>query len=236
MKPLIGINCDFELNDKGKERSFLYAAYYDAVARAGAVPVLIPALEDPADLDLVLERLDGVLLSGGDDFDPCHYGAKPHPSVKPLHCRRQSFDLTLGRRLAEHDLPVLGVCCGAQLMAIVAGGTLYEDVPSQVPDAIPHRVDGGGPLDHPVRVAPGTRLGGILEGEVLANSAHHQSVRCPGRLSVSAVSPDGLIEALEDPGRRFYVGVQWHPERIAERPAGGALIAAFVEAARQKRP
>lgn len=229
--PVVGITCDYGVNDRGKERSFVYSSYYDALVAAGAVPVLLPALTAAGDVDRLLDRLDGVLLTGGDDYTPDTYGGPEHPAVAPVHPRRQGFDLLLGAALLERDLPVLGVCCGLQLMAIVGGGTIYEDVPSQVPDAIAHRGEGGRLVDHEVATEPGTRLAGLLGPTGTTNSKHHQSVRDPGPWRVAARSSDGLIEALEGVGDRFWLGVQWHPELIPDRPAGGGVLAAFVEAA-----
>lgn len=235
MKPWIAINCDYGLNERGRERYVLNASYADAVRAAGGIPVLLPVLDDADDLENFLSRVDGILLTGGADFDPSHYGGLPHPAVNPLHPRRQHFDLALARALEPRPTPVLGVCCGFQLLAIVAGGTLFEDIATQVPDSIPHKGDGGRDIDHPVRTTRGSRLARIVGEEALANSHHHQAVRDPGRLEVTATAPDGVIEGLEDRGRRFRVAVQWHPERILERPAGGGLLAALVDAARQAR-
>jgi putative glutamine amidotransferase len=235
MKPWIAINCDYGVTEMGRERYLLNASYADAVLAAGGIPVLLPILEDAADLESFLSRVDGVLLTGGADFDPCHYGGLPHPAVNPLHRRRQNFDLALARALEPRPTPALGVCCGFQLLAIVAGGTLFEDIPTQVFDSIPHKGDGGRDVDHPVRTTRGSLLARILGEEALANSHHHQAVRDPGRLAVTATAPDGVLEGLEDPRRPFRVAVQWHPERILDRPAGGRLLSALVDAAREGR-
>lgn len=230
MKPLIGITCDHGERN-GKECSFLYAFYSDAVAAAGGIPVLVPSLTDPGDLPALLSRVDGILLSGGLDFDPAHYGGAPHSAVRPLHPRRQRSDLVLARLLLDRDFPALGVCCGMQALAIAAGGTLYEDLPTQYPGATLHQGEPGTLVDHPARQAPGSRLASILGAETIVNSSHHQGVKTPGRLTVTSRSPDGLVEGLEHPGGCFLVAVQWHPERILDRPAGGELLRSFVRAA-----
>lgn len=230
MKPLIGITCDHGERN-GKECSLLYAVYSDAVAAAGGLPVLVPSLAGPGDLPALLARLDGVLLSGGDDFDPAHYGGAPHPAVRPLHPRRQRWDLALARLLLESDVPVLGICCGMQALAIAAGGTLHEDLPTQFAGRVPHQGEPGILVDHPARQVPGSRLASILGAEAMVNSSHHQGVKDPGRLAATSTSPDGLVEGVELAGRRFLVAVQWHPERILDRPAGGELLRAFVRAA-----
>jgi putative glutamine amidotransferase len=202
--------------------------YTEAVEKAGGRAILIPLIEDPDELAAFIEQLDGVLLPGGADIPPEMYGQEPHPSVRLLD-RTRAEHLTVVTRLAiERDMPVLGICLGAQVLNVALGGTLVQDIPTQVPDALVHR---GEDAHHPVSVVDGSRLAKIVGAELTVNSSHHQAV---GRLGIGLVvtarAPDGVVEAIELPPARFVVGVQWHPERMLDRPEQRALFDAFVTA------
>jgi putative glutamine amidotransferase len=184
-------------------------AYVRAVETAGAHAVLIPpGVESAADL---LDRLDGLLLAGGSDVDPGRYGADVAPETAGLRPERDDSELALAAGAAERDLPTLGVCRGMQVMVVAAGGTLQQHLPHLVGHER-HRPAPGTYGEHSVALAPGSRLQGILGDVVEVSSSHHQGVADAGRLVVSGHADDGVVEGVEDPTRRFALGVLWHPE------------------------
>jgi putative glutamine amidotransferase len=214
------------------------ADYAKSIERAGAEPVELSNDEDPA---AVLERVDGVLLTGGLDVDPALYGEAPHPTTAAAP-ERDRFEVPLAEAAVERDVPVLAICRGVQVLNVAAGGTLVQDIPTAVRSDLAHSIDV--PKDriaHDVRVTAGTRLAGTLgPGTPLdtcsVNSRHHQSVgRVAPRFVVSAVSPDGVIEAIERPDAKFCVGVQWHPENFWRTGEFAGLFDALVEAARARK-
>lgn len=232
MKPLIGITACTLLE---AERDWIFNPhdYTRAVQRAGGIPVLLPFVTTEAEAAEVLDRLDGLLLSGGDDLDPLLYGELPHPKQGNISPERDLAELAYARVALARDMATLGVCRGHQVLAVAFGGALWQDIPSQVPEAIKHRQEGPKWYPtHPVAIAQGTRLHALLGSERLVNSRHHQAVkRAPEGWVVSALSPDGIIEAMEHPGRRFALSVQWHPENFQGRPYNfDALFSAFVVA------
>jgi gamma-glutamyl-gamma-aminobutyrate hydrolase PuuD len=229
--PTIGLTCSRDLiryGDWTEEAVFVPQTYVGAVARAGGRPLpLVPLAadaEDPADL---LERLDGVIVTGGaGDVDPARYGAERHPQTAPDDPLRDPFELALVRGAAERDLPCLGICRGMQLINVAYGGVLEQ----HLPDALghdEHRGSAGVFADHEVRAAPGSLAARAAGSERLAvRSFHHQGVaRVGAGLTASAwAEGDGSVEAVEDERRRFLLGVLWHPEEDeADR-----LIGAFV--------
>jgi len=228
-KPLIGIGSDVLQKQGERDRAFVYTTYVDSLRRAGAIPLLIPPQpENAAD---VVDDLDGVLLAGGDDFDPSVYGEPRHPSVEPMDPRRQENELNLARLARQRGIPTLGICLGVQVMNVAAGGSLIQDIDSD----IDHASEPSDRHRHEVAVDDGTRLARILGERTLnVNSSHHQAIKDVGDgLRVTAHAPDGIIEGLEDPRHPFYVGVQWHPEDMSGERSASALFAAFVEAARK---
>jgi putative glutamine amidotransferase len=210
--------------------------YVRAVEKAGALPMVLA----PGPLDHVpdlLARLDGLLLSGGSDLDPAHYGEAPHDTVEDVSPERDAFELTLSREALARDIPLLAICRGHQVLNVATGGTLVQDIPSQVPGALDHDParERWEPA-HDVRILPGTRLREILGTDrVAVNSIHHQSIKTAGHgLVVSACAVgDDVIEAVEAPGRRFVIGVQWHPEAFWDQQRDfQPLFAALVHASR----
>ena len=212
------------------------STYIQAVIRAGGLPLLIPHLEDTDLLHAVYERLDGLLLPGGEDIDPSHYGEAIHERCGSISRERDTTELTLARWAALEGKPLLGICRGIQVLNVALGGSLYQDIGSQCPAAARHDWYPGfsrSLLPHKATLVDGTHLARILDASALGvNSLHHQSIKdvAPG-LVVTAVAPDGIVEAVEVPGHRFALGVQWHPEELAETDAGSQrLFEAFVRA------
>jgi putative glutamine amidotransferase len=232
-KPLIGIGSDINVTPGVRDRAYTYTTYVDALRRAGAIPVLIPPQPENA-RDLV-EELDGIVLAGGDDCDPAVYGEEKHPTVEPMDVRRQEGDLTLARVAREHGIPTLGICLGVQVMNVAAGGTLVQDINTQLQTEIEHASEPEDRARHDVLIEKNTRLASILgANEINVNSSHHQAIKSIGDgLRVTAHAPDGIVEGLEDPRHPFYVGVQWHPEDMPAADSASKIFRAFVEAARQ---
>jgi putative glutamine amidotransferase len=204
--------------------------YVAAVQRAGGMAIVLPPDEAAvADPDLLLDRVDALLLAGGADIDPAGYGAEPHPATLGTWPERDRFELALTRRALERDMPVLGICRGMQLLNVALGGTLDQHLPESIENDV-HRTVAGTFGDHRVRLQPGTLACRAAGGEgVAVRSHHHQGVERLGEgLEVTGWSvDDDLPEAIELPGKRFALGVIWHPE---EDEASG-VIAALVEAA-----
>jgi putative glutamine amidotransferase len=239
-RPVIGLSCDlgYTVERPGRPslpRYEVKRSYADAVLTAGGLPVLLPYDAAPSAAAELLGFCDGLVVTGGTfDVPPEFYGQPPHPRLGPLLPERASFERRLLEEALGRSLPVLGVCGGMQLLAVVAGGELWQDIPAQLPEASPHEQ----PHDprtpgHRVHVEAGTRLRAAVDAEeIWVNSTHHQSVRSAGRARVSARSPDGLVEAIELP-ESFALGVQWHPELLAE-PAHRAIFSALVAACRAR--
>jgi putative glutamine amidotransferase len=232
MRPWIAIVG--ELVEAERSETRLSQRYADAVERAGGQPFLVlyasagPMAERVAE---ILERADGLLFSGGDDFDTERLGLGPtHPAATPVPARKQDFDLALARRALATGLPTLGICYGMQLLALAEGGRLHQHLPEDRPAAQPH----AGGVRHEVRLLAHTRLratAGVPACEVV--SRHHQAVAAVGpEWRVAGVDGEDLIEGIERDGHPFALGVQWHPE-LASDPAQQRLFGALVEAARQ---
>jgi putative glutamine amidotransferase len=229
--PLIGIEVDLAATDAGRRYAKCYEAYFDAVSAAGGAPVLLPPAPDAA-LARTLEAVQGIVVPGGDDIAAEEWGEAQRacPRFVAVDGRRLDHGKRLLRLAIDRGVPVLGVCYGAQLLNLVAGGTMVQDIADEQPGAMDHRAG-----THEVEVVPGSLLARLVGGSsVTINSRHHQANREAGRgLVVSARAPDGIVEAVEsaDPAR-FLLGVQWHPEELG--PAGAALFAGLLEAARRR--
>lgn len=232
-KPVIGIGADIDVTPGKRDKAFAYTTYIDALRKAGAIPVVIPP--QPENTEDVIAGLDGIVLAGGFDCDPALYGEECHPSVEPMESRRQEGDLSLARVTREKGIPTLGICLGLQMMNVAAGGSLVQDIDSQITTDIRHASPPENRVRHDVRIEQGTKLASILRDELLnVNSSHHQAIRDVGEgFRITAHAPDGIVEGLEDPQHPFYVGVQWHPEDMPGESAASKLFGAFVEAARR---
>lgn len=233
-RPAIGITIGYD--EDRPDRHLLREDYVKSVVTAGGLPyVLAPVFQ--RDVPALLDRLDALVLTGGSDVDPVLYGAKPHPKLGPVFRERDDFEIGLCREAIARDLPTLAICRGHQVLNIATGGTLIQDLPSE---------GSGGSVDHDpdterasrvhiVRILEGSRLHRLLgRDSVAVNSFHHQAVQNLGRgLVASAWARDGVIESVEDPSRRFLLGVQWHPESFWREAEGFApLFRGLMEAAR----
>lgn len=230
-KPIIGIGADIRrIEGEKREGVFAFIKYVEAVRLAGGIPVIIPP--QPGNIPELLDNLDGVILAGGPDCDPLIYATGRHEKVVLMDTRRQENDLALAKSAREADIPTLGICLGAQIINVAAGGTLVQHIESD----ITHATSPDNRGRHDVTIERGTRLHEILGGiSWNVNSSHHQSVETPGDgLRVTSYAPDGIVEGVEDPQRTFYVGVQWHPEDMTPEESSKRLFGAFVEAARKR--
>ncbi|NLU48812.1 MAG: gamma-glutamyl-gamma-aminobutyrate hydrolase family protein [Syntrophomonadaceae bacterium] len=224
----IGITCSY---DQAGNYFYLRSAYVERLVRAGATPlILVPASHEPVIFDYV-ESCDGFLLAGGGDVDPVFWGKEPEPGLGEIDPARDQFELKLMQYILSQDIPTLGICRGAQVINVAAGGSLFQDLRGGVchmqkaPRAHPF---------HDIVVKRGTKLYEIMGAEVVrVNTFHHQAVAEPGRnLAVSAVARDGVIEAIESTKHRYLLGIQWHPEYMTNL-ASDRLFASLVEAARR---
>lgn len=233
MKPLIGITADLYLGKKARNPKVLVdSGYCDGVHEAGGTPIVLPPYPRDEDIEEFVDRLDGLLLTGGGDLDPRKLGKKPHPAIRPMMPRREDSDRILARMAIERKLPTLCVGVSMQLMNVMFGGQLYTHLPEDMPRGMPHHDPLDGTHRHIVFITPRTRLEKIYgEGEIRVNSAHHQGIRTLGKgLRSGALAPDGLIEAIEstDPSW-FMIGVQWHPESDSASALDRQLFQGFVE-------
>lgn len=240
MRPVIGIPC-YSGERAGNLRPLFgnNQSYVRAVHRAGGAPLLLPPLDDAELIALYTERMDGLLLSGGGDVDPVYYGQRPIAECDAPDRERDVMEMALTRAALAVELPILGICRGMQLLNIVRGGTLYQDLPAQRPETIKHLYIGfpGTHLAHDLRLIPGSRTAAILGAErETVNSFHHQAVLEPGEdVEIVGWAEDGVAEAMELRGYPFGLAVQYHPEALAEdNQASVRLFAAFVDACRER--
>ncbi len=229
-RPIIGINCDYRLAER--ECSFLYPSYQRAVEAAGGIPLLIPPLARHPDIDVLLGACRGLLLTGGDDIHPRHYGQEIQGRFDAIATHKESADFRLVATAWERDVPILGVCYGMQLLSVLRGGSLIQDLP-RGSDRVAHQADGA-LTRHEVRAAAGSQLADLFGREVQStNSKHHQAVERAGDdLRVVGTTSDGVVEAIESPNHSFVLGVQWHPELEEEDAAGARLFDRLIAACR----
>lgn len=233
-RPMIGITAG--LNDQKKYHT-LNRSFMEAITHQGALPVMLPLTDDEALLRSYAEQLDGFLLSGGEDVDPLLFGQYQKPACGSICPQRDRHELLLTKILLERgDKPVFGVCRGLQVMNIALGGDIYQDLPSEYDgELIAHRQKQEACYpSHPVKVEKDSLLMRITgREELMVNSLHHQALRHANAWNFCALSPDGVIEAAELPGHPFFLGVQWHPERLWDHDeAQFNLFKAFVDACR----
>lgn len=245
MKPIIGITCSMGQNifsmtmeNRPQLQHRMNDTYVNAIVAAGGIPVILPNLEDTSMIADLAAGLDGILLSGGGDVDPRLFGHRATGHLGTVTPRRDTFELAIAEYVLENTRkPVLGICRGIQVMNVAMGGTLHIDLPDD--GKLCHSLDmyPRDSVTHDICIVENTRLERIMEqttGRV--NSFHHQAVKDIAEcFVVSARSvPDDVIEALEMPGQRFVMGVQWHPEELVHRSEARNLFSSFIEAAKHK--
>jgi len=218
-KPLIGLTCTVRYED-GAVLYGLYASYIKALEAAGGLPVLIAHDLQPETLRAIYERVDGVLLTGGGDVAPNEYGAGDEIPLRSVNHDRDATEMTVTKWAVEDDKPLLGICRGVQVMNVALGGTLYRDLALEFGNSVDHDMGGKNARNynaHTVNVQSDSKLAGLLgTTQPAVNSLHHQAIRDLGKgLVPVATAPDGIVEGVEIPGTRFIVGVQWHPEELA---------------------
>ena len=235
MRPLIGIPCQADYREgSGRPIYCNNRSYVHAIEHAGGVPVLIPMVNDLGTLHTLLERLDGILFSGGTDIQPVHYGEDPHPLLGKVDKQLDELELTMARWALAENIPTLGVCRGMQLVNVALGGTLYQDVDALASPTIKHstRELPRNTLIHSIHIEEGSKMEEIFgTREIRVNSLHHQAVKEPGRgVRISGRAEDGIAELLEVPEKHFVAAAQGHPEEIYMlEPVWANLFSAFVE-------
>lgn len=234
MQPLIGITCSFDDRDG---RFFLARAYIDSVAEAGGIPLILPGTDKIKKLDSYLKVISGVLLAGGGDLDPSYFDEEPHPALGEITPERDRFEIMLANAAMEKKMPILGICRGIQVLNVACGGNLIQHIPAEIKKPLKHSQSA--PRAHPthnITIDKDSQLADIFGVSALrVNSFHHQSVKEPAEgFRVSAMSSDGVIEALEALEYPFVIGVQWHPECMTVNDSKSRqLFKAFVEATRK---
>ena len=225
MRPFIGITAYAEEASWGAwtlPAALLPLAYVKAVERAGGRALVVPPSEDGA--EETLDRLDGVVFSGGSDLDPELYGAEAHPETSGIRQERDRAELALLTAALARDMPVLAICRGFQLLNVVRGGDLIQHLPESVGND-DHKQVPGEFVRHPIEVRGGTRLAGLVGASSEVTSHHHQAVGAVGEgLVETAWAADGTLEAIEDPEKRFVLGVQWHPEATDDQTLFEELV------------
>ncbi len=240
--PLIGIPCRHDISTyyAGRPVNAQNDSYMTAVSRAGGIPFLMPMNLPAAHLRTLYDLAAGILLSGGGDIEPSLYNQPPRPTLGDVQPDRDHEEITISRWAGAEGKPLLAICRGIQVIAVAAGGTLYQDIPSQIPQATLHRYAYNNEencpyehLAHEVELTPSCRLAQIVQTtRFWVNSLHHQAVdSVPLPLQIAGRSPDGVVEVVEHPDHPFYCGVQWHPEvLVAEHDTARRIFEAFVQA------
>lgn len=236
-KPVIAIICNQDIPENPEEvkTNEVNHRYPTAILNAGGLPVLIPIEYPVSEIAGLRKMFCGVFLTGGNDVAIARFGGKPHPSVSAPNLERDAFEIELTRLAIQTNWPILGICRGIQVMNVAMGGTLFTDIPDQVPDSLNHYNIQGTPrntIAHTVQFDPASQIGRIYGlRELPVNSFHHQAIKDIAKdFKPAGITPDGLIEAIEVPENRFAVGVQWHPEWLQESPDQMKLFTAFVDA------
>jgi putative glutamine amidotransferase len=244
MKPIIGICANYSSNDQHgsieglglpkQEWQLLADDYILAIENAGGIPLIIPVTQNSESLIEIIDLLDGVLFTGGSDIDPQFYNELPKEGLSVIEPKRDAHELNLARKvLKDTDIPLLGICRGIQILNVVDGGTIYQDLKNEWISDMNHTVLKA-PKYHPthdVKILEDSRLSKIFDAtDILVNSFNHQAVKTLGSsFEATMKAPDGLIEGIEMPGERFVVAVQWHPEMMIEKyPYYNKLFEAFV--------
>jgi len=238
LRPLIGLNCDFRATNQGTPAyCYLAAGYFDSIANAGGIPVLVPPTSDPASLEQLLDRLDGFVLVGGGDLDPRNDGYMLHSSVRPMEARREEFDRRLAQEIANRQMSMMAIGVGLQLINVIKGGNLFYHLPIDMPSAIPHKDPHDPNHRHSLVVESNSILGRVYgEGEIRVNSRHHMAIdRLADSFRVTARCQDGVIEGIESNSDDWLVvGCQFHPESSAASALDIRIFEEFIEGIQAK--
>lgn len=231
MRPLVGMTMTYRRHEESWSIS---RDNSKAVWAAGGLPLALPWHHEGKGIQAYAERLDGLLLTGGNDIDPHLFGEEPIPGLGEVEPERDRAEIALVREMISREKPILAICRGCQILAIALGGEMYQDLGSQREGILQHSQRAPrAHASHSIRIQRGSRLHRLAGTEtVRVNSFHHQAVRrVPDGCSVAATAPDGVVEAFESEGKNFVVGVQWHPENMmSDEPFAFHLFAAFIEA------
>ena len=237
MGPVIGITSFESKNPDGLPTVILLQAYIYAIMEAGGIPVLIPSMLAERGWDVLYERLDGILFSGGGDIAPEYYHGEKHQRVAGIDPLRDTLEMNLLRAAVDDGKPFLGICRGIQTVNVGLGGTLYEHLGEQFRGEIDHTYPSTmrTTLVHEVKIEEGTRIAEVVGEPILrVNSLHHQGLKdVAPELHVTGYAPDGLVEAVELPDHPFGLAVQWHPEWLTDQQPTKKLFKAFVDAAEE---
>jgi putative glutamine amidotransferase len=199
----------------GHFMDYTFSDYSQAILHAGGAPVIVPAAQDRRSLGAILDSVQGLILSGGPDVHPRRYGEEPLAGLGEVDEALDQMELLAAALALEKNLPLLGICRGIQVLNVALGGTLYQDISSQVPESICHTPKTDKAVNtHTVNIEPGSRLHKLIgRREIWVNGKHHQALKeLAGDLVITARAKDGVVEAVELPAKRFVLGVQWHPE------------------------
>ncbi len=240
MRPIIGIVGRPGIRpDRNRPIYYVNKSYINAIEQAGGLPVVFPIYQHFEEIEPLFNTLDGVLLAGGIDIDPSSYDEAPLTSLTPTDPQLDRLEMLLVRWAYDHNVPLLGICRGLQLINVALGGTLYQDIDTQCPGSLEHSswLAPREQIIHTISIDPQSMMARIFERtEVPANSLHHQAIKEIGQdIVVSGRSPDGVIELIEIPGKRFMLAAQCHPEEIYDlHRIWARLFAAFIEACQMK--
>ncbi len=234
-KPIIGITTGHSENRYGLHQIHILTSYVNAIIKAGGVPLIIPPELAKNGWEILYEKLDGILFSGGADINPKVFNGEDHPSIEGVDDQRDAIEISLTLRAIEDKKPFLAICRGFQILNVALGGTLYTHLSEQFGDSLQHatpRDKSRNSLVHEVKIEKDSHLAKILEKTTVnVNSWHHQGAKdIPSQLKITAHTSDGLVEAMELPNHPFGIAVQWHPEWIPEDEAMQKLFRAFIEA------
>ncbi len=239
--PVIGVPGYWHESDAilGRQATAVPDSYLRALLKVGAIPLIIPVMPTGIILEDLFRMIDGLLLIGGPDLEPIHFNQAPLPGLRKVTPARDRMELLVAEWALASDLPILAICRGIQVLNVASGGTLWQDIASQQPQALKHDYHPGYPEDflaHEIQPLAGSRLAEMVGTEAIAvNSIHHQAIDQLGQgIRPVAWAPDGIIEAVEGTDARWVVGVQWHPEWLLDGdPPMAALFRAFCDACRQ---
>lgn len=218
-KPIIGIASTYLIEREGIVREYVNKDYIQAVEKAGGIPISLPVVNDEEDIKSQIRLCDGIILAGGPDINPLLYNDEPHTKLSYVFTEVDEYQIKLAEISLDKDLPILGICRGHQLLNVVCGGTLYQDLSEISSGTLKHVQDAARyEYSHKIKTKPKSIIGSLLGNEALVNSFHHQCIKEPGKgLEVTATASDGVIEGVEMKNKKFAVGVQWHPEGMVER-------------------